>query len=163
MRLGQDVSGLPPQTLREARGPQLQLGLLQDGGWEEGRRTSRSKVKGWRRERRRAQRGPRRSRPPRASWHYLIAARAHWLVPAEAGPMRRSPLTRYARSALAQPPASAAPRGFRRPRARRSRRGTAGAGWRPEVPVVRAQIGQPWLGSLPCYKLCDLGQPASPR
>lgn len=27
------------------------------------------------------------------SRHYLIAARAHWLVPPEAGPMRRSPLT----------------------------------------------------------------------
>lgn len=46
---------------------------------------------------------------------------------------------------------------------RRSGRGRAGADRRPEVPAVRAQIGQPWLPSLPSYELCDLGQPASPR
>lgn len=62
-----------------------------------GERSRDAKVKGERLLRsaeRQEQRGPLRPRPFRAPWHYLITKCSYWLDFLEAGPMRRSALTR---------------------------------------------------------------------
>lgn len=88
-----------PQTLRAAGPPETlssstevsEAVRLRGGEWG----TSRSKVRSrWGGMELEPRREPPRAPPTRAGpGHYLIAASAHWLVPPEAGPLRRSALT----------------------------------------------------------------------
>lgn len=122
--------------------------------------TSGSKVRGrWgekARERGEVPAGPAHSSRSR---HYLIAARAHWLVPSEAGPMRRSPLTPPAPQA--RPPPSHRSRrphaAFRRPRATDSGERQRGGRPGPEGSVSRARVGQPGGGPCPAIGRVTLG------
>ena len=100
-----------------------------------------------------ARRGPPRARiRPLASgpWHYLIAARAHWLVPPEAGPLRRSTLTLPAPRAQPRPchlfPGPTKPSGVHGPR--RQGKVLGRAGLRPEGSVIREQVSQPRWGPI---------------
>jgi hypothetical protein len=73
-------------------------------GWKKSRDI---KVKGEgllrRAESQKEQRGPLKPHPLCASWHYLITKHAHWLALLEAGPMRRSALTRSSQQAALCP------------------------------------------------------------
>lgn len=69
------------------------------------------------------QRGPLKPHPLRASQHYLITKRAYWLALLEAGPMRRSALTRSSQQAALCPhhPPLWHPRGLQNLRVERTR------------------------------------------
>lgn len=151
--------------LRDARGPGAETfssGVSAGVRLGEGRGTSRSKVRSrWGEKKRGALRGPRQSRPLR-----VVSALPHRgelslaSSPLEGRPNAAEPLNpfRPADSALAMPPASAAPRrlsGAGGPR--RTGKGNVGAVSRPESTVVRAQVRQLRLGPLACGRLCDLG------
>lgn len=82
--------------------------------------------------------------------HYLIAGHAHWLVPPEAGPLRRSALTLPAPWAQPRPchlsPWPHAAFGVHGPQ--RQGKVLGRAGLRPEGSVIRAQVSQPRWGPI---------------